>query len=340
MDPANPSLIWKDNKAVALFMPYSWVREVGKDSIKQVLKVVLSGDPTKTPVMGAYTLNENDFLFEPLIPFTRDMKYEVYAHDRKIWDFGVFQPDTGFAPAVKAVYPKLDTVPENLLKIYIEFSQPMTEGRSAQYVALIKNDSDTLPDVFLDLQPELWNENRTVLTLWLDPGRIKRDLQPNLRLGAPLHAKDSYKFFVSQAWRNAQGRALDHSFTWPFTTAARNETSPDPNKWKLTLPSTSTQEAMWILFDKPLDHFLSGECIRIKDASGKLVNGEIALLPEDRGCRFSPAQPWVAGKYDIVIDSKLEDLCGNNLNRPFDRDITKTKTPSVQTYHTIHFAIP
>ena len=42
---------------------------------------------------------------------------------------------------------------------------------------------------FLDLQPELWNAEGTVLTLWLDPGRIKRDLIPNKELGIPLKAR-------------------------------------------------------------------------------------------------------------------------------------------------------
>ena len=77
-------------------------------------------------------------------------------------------------------------MPENLLKIYLRFSHPMREGQSDKYISLIKNGKDTLPDVFLNLQPELWNEDRTVLTVWLDPGRIKRDLQPNLKLGNPL----------------------------------------------------------------------------------------------------------------------------------------------------------
>jgi hypothetical protein len=339
MDPPNPNIVWKDSKAVGISVPYGWVGSMDEDSIRHAVTFVLSGDKNKTAVMGNYTFNNHTFLFEPLIPFTRGMKYEAYVHDRKIWDFGIFPPETGAAPAVKAVYPMLDTVPENILKIYIEFSQPMREGGSAKYVSLIKNDNDTLRNVFLDLQPELWNENRTVLTLWLDPGRIKRDLQPNLKLGAPLHAKDKYKLFVSSEWPNAQGRVLQHSFNWPFTTAVRNETSPDPNKWKITLPSRSSQEALWVSFDKPLDHFLLGECIHVKDASGKMIKGKIIVSPEDRGCRFTPEHPWAAGKYEIAIDSKLEDLCGNNLNRPFDRDITKTKTPSVQTYHAIPFTI-
>jgi hypothetical protein len=69
----------------------------------------------------------------------------------------------------------------------------MMESRSAGFIKLVKNGTDTLHDAFLDLQPELWNEDRTVITLWLDPGRIKRDLQPNLKLGAPLQQSEKYR---------------------------------------------------------------------------------------------------------------------------------------------------
>ena len=55
----------------------------------------------------------------------------------------------------------------------------MEEGRSTRYVVLVKEGVDTLKGTFLDLQPELWNDDATELTLWLDPGRIKLDLIPN-----------------------------------------------------------------------------------------------------------------------------------------------------------------
>ena len=38
-----------------------------------------------------------------------------------------------------------------------------------------------MKSIFLELENELWNPEHTQLTLWLDPGRIKRDLIPNQR---------------------------------------------------------------------------------------------------------------------------------------------------------------
>ena len=125
-------------------------------------------------------------IFKPMIAFTRGLKYKVYVRNElidEIADTDLLIQST--APEVVAVYPALDTLPENLLKFYIRFSKPMQEGDELQHIHLIKDGRDTMSSVFLDL--ELWNNERTMLTLWLDPGRIKRELQPNKLLGPPLN---------------------------------------------------------------------------------------------------------------------------------------------------------
>jgi hypothetical protein len=51
-------------------------------------------------------------------------------------------------------------------------------------------------------QPNLWNKEATALTHWLDPGRIKRDLQPNQRLGNPLVFGEHCTLVVDRRWKN------------------------------------------------------------------------------------------------------------------------------------------
>jgi hypothetical protein len=41
---------------------------------------------------------------------------------------------------------------------------------------------------------------------------------------------------------------------------------------------------------------------------------------EERLWELTPSRPWPAGRYAIVVDPVLEDLAGNNLRRPFDRE--------------------
>ena len=36
---------------------------------------------------------------------------------------------------------------------------------------------------------------------------------------------------------------------------------------------------------------------------------------------FTPLQPWCAGNYRLVVDTRLEDMCGNRVGRPFEVDL-------------------
>jgi len=53
------------------------------------------------------------------------------------------------------------------------------------------------------------------------------------------------------------------------------------------------------------------------------VSGQISLYKDESAWRFTPNQPWNESEYQIVVETRLEDLAGNNLNRPFDRDTTQ-----------------
>ena len=40
----------------------------------------------------------------------------------------------------------------------------------------------------------------------------------------------------------------------------------------------------------------------------------------ERLLTFTPLEPWRAGDYRLVIDTRLEDVCGNRVGRPFEVD--------------------
>jgi len=63
------------------------------------------------------------------------------------------------------------------------------------------------------------------------------------------------------------------------------------------------------------------ETIEIVGEKGEIVHEDIKLLMKENALEFLPKKPWHAGKYRFKIAAYLEDLAGNNLNRPFDRDI-------------------
>ncbi len=332
------TLIWNNNNAKAVSIPGKLIAGIPHDSIHQYLHIRAVKDISATNILGEYVIS-NDIVFEPLVPFLRGAEYAMFVKDKQVAQFKV--PLTGIndIPKVITCYPQVDTVPENLLKIYIAFSHPMSEGQSGKYIKLIKNGKDTLQDVFLDLQPELWNENRTVLTVWLDPGRIKRDLQPNLRLGNPLQPKEKYTLLVSRLWKDGQGMSLKESFTKQFVVSGRDSLSPDPAQWKIHLPKPLSKDPVVVVSPKSLDHFLLWESLTIKDNNGATIKGRAEVDQKDKAWFFFPDKPWDEGTYTLLIASKLEDLAGNNLNRPFDRDITKTKQPSTKEQYSRNFRI-
>jgi hypothetical protein len=316
------SIIWKDNKAVAIALPDRLAGNEGNISVR-----VKAGYNEEVTILGEVEKRADSLIFTPMIPFTRGLVYEVFDQKELIESFSVPKANAEDAPRVVAIYPSQDTVPENLLKIYLQFSQPMQEGRSSEYIMLVNGGSDTIKGAFLDLQPELWNENRTQLTLWLDPGRIKRDLLPNQKLGTPMQKNRGYRIMISDEWKSTQGSPLGKAYSKTFVTTSRDSVSPNPRNWKIVSPRAETVSALQIDFYESLDHGLLDEAFTVSNEKGMSVAGQWNFIQEEAKALFVPKEKWLAGQYHLKVDTRLEDLASNNINRPFDREITKTGTP-------------
>jgi hypothetical protein len=290
-------------------------------------------------VLGEKSMEDDLLIFKPLVPLSRGLNYQVYFDNKLIGNINVPPANSSDAPRLLMVYPSLDTLPENLLKLYLRFSGPMQEGQSLKHVALVNHNGDTVHNVFLDLQPELWNKERTVLTLWLDPGRIKRDLIPNRELGNPLKKGERYTLKISNGWRDVQGLPLQQPYNKPFIVTGRDGVSPGVEHWQLLLPAAQTRKAFEIKFDEPLDYFLLQESIRIVDKNNKTVAGTIQVSDKERKLQFIPGNDWMVGNYSVQVDPVLEDIAGNNLARPFDRDLQLKHVNSHKTKFELSFQI-
>ena len=84
-----------------------------------------------------------------------------------------------------------------------------------------------------------------------------------------------------------------------------------------------SKKALRVQLDEPLDYFLLQETIIVLDEEGKKMAGNINISDKEKTIEFVPADMWQQGRYRLRIASHLEDLAGNNLVRPFDKDITK-----------------
>lgn len=61
------------------------------------------------------------------------------------------------------------------------------------------------------------------------------------------------------------------------------------------------------------------------------VAGTVSVDRDETEWRFTPAVPWHAGAYTIVVRTTLEDLAGNHINRAFDVDTFDPITRTVAT---------
>lgn len=320
------SIVWKNEEAAAISIPKQVLKSGSKDTDMEFLQVRL--EKNSTAMLGEYEKKGDQIFFRPVVPLSPGMSYEVVYHNQVISTLKIPVAGSSKAPEVVGVYPTPDTLPENLLKLYFTFSSPMREGEALQHIFLLDEENDTLTNVFLDLQPELWNKERTILTIWLDPGRIKRDLVPNRQMGNPLQKSSVYTLVLSEDWKNVKGLPLQQSFNKKFIVGARDNRSPEPENWKIFTPYPESTNAVIVNFGEPLDYFLLLETVRIADSKGNIVDGGIRVIKNETGLEFLPDKPWAGGRYSIQVATHLEDLAGNNLNRVFDRDVLLQPTKS------------
>ena len=319
------TLIWKNDRAVGIIMPARLFVQITDEQLKANLKVVRSGHRTDNGILGDLIFKEDAVIFVPLIPFTPEYDFDILYDGKLMSKVKIPLSKQNSPPKLVAIYPQQDTLPENQLKLYLHFDKPMRTGNALDYITLLDKNKDTLHRVFLNLQPELWDTSGTVLTLWLDPGRIKRDLVLNRELGNPLKQSQSYTLIISPDWKDTHGIALQTPYTKQFVAGRRDGEIPDINKWHIDIPKAGSSKPLTIDTGEPLDHYLLMESISIVDANGAIVKGQIEVKDNDRAWKFTPLNSWKAQTYKLHVTANLEDLAGNNLNRVFDRDIYKDK---------------
>ena len=334
-DKPSLSLLWEGQKAVGISIP----KNLTETAASNALSVRLAGAGEQTTILGDYDIREETILFKPLIPFTPGLSYHIFVDTVFMGGVTIPQPENTEKPVLLSIYPTPDTLPENLLKMYLQFSKPMRAGNSLQYITLIDAHNDTLPAPFLALQPELWNKEGTLLTLWLDPGRIKKDLQPNQALGAPLSAGENITLVIAPTWKDRDGFPLDQEYTRHFYVSSGDRSLPVPDVWDLKIPEAGTQQSLEISFGEPLDYALLQETISIQGEEGGTVPGSISLENGERKLYFIPQDVWKKGSYRIQVESRLEDLAGNNLNRPFEVDNENYQPGDEQEFYEVKFEV-
>jgi hypothetical protein len=291
-------------------------------------------------MLGAYRVEKDALRFTPRFPFVAGVRYRAVFHPSalaggkgKAVEMALSLPKPMRKPktVVAQVYPTADKLPENQLKFYLHFSAPMSQGDSYRHVKLLDAKGKPIDLPFLELDQELWDPSGTRFTLFLDPGRIKRGLKPREEAGPVLEEGKRYTLVIAQTWNDAEGVPLKESFRKSFSVAAPDDKPPDVKTWKLKPPPAGTRTPLGVTFPKSMDHALLQHVIQVTDPTGKKVAGKVSVTERETLWRFTPSKPWSAGAYHLAVDTRLEDLAGNSIGRPFEVDVLRPVERTVKT---------
>jgi hypothetical protein len=308
------------------------LRGAGLDTAgwQSLLGVTVAGG-TGAGVAGRFAIAHGTLEFTPAFPFDPGREYlvrfdpgklpqpraEAVVERRVSLPAG---PARTTSTVVSAIHPSADVWPENVLRFYLHFSAPMSRSSSVGFVRLVDDRGVVVTDALLEMDVDLWNDDRTRCTVFFDPGRVKRGIRPNRELGRALKAGRRYAIVVDAAWKDQWGQPLKAAYRHEFTAGPPIERGISTADWRIMTPVAGTQDAVAIAFAWPLDHGLLQRTLGIQASDGRPVAGEVRVDALARHWRFVPASAWRAGRYQIVIDQALEDPAGNQIGRAFEID--------------------
>ena len=295
--------------------------------------IAISGD-SPPAVEGRYAVTGTAITFTPLFPFDPGRPYRVVfdpsrlPHPRQAAIIAevVRLPAVATEPTtvVTAVHPSAGVVPENLLRVYIEFSAPMGNGSGLDFVKLVElsgpggRTERVEAGAFLPVEANFWSPDHTRYTLFFDPGRVKDGIFPNRQSGRPLHAGRRYVLDIAPAWTDANGLPLLAGYRHAFLAGPAVDKAIALSDWTIARPAPGTRDRLSVRFPRPLDHGILARALGVEAAGGRRVDGEIGLESRDSVWTLTPVAPWQTGEYNLVAQPFLEDPQGNQIGRAFE----------------------
>jgi hypothetical protein len=79
----------------------------------------------------------------------------------------------------------------------------MSRGHSYDYIHLLDDTGKEVELPFLELDEELWDPAMKRLTLFIDPGRIKRGVRPLEEVGPSLQEGKRFTLVIDREWKDA-----------------------------------------------------------------------------------------------------------------------------------------
>jgi hypothetical protein len=288
-----------------------------------VLTLSLLADKTKTPgpsIFGKYERTGNELTFTPRLPLSAGATYRARlkaAGSTASLDYSMPVPAPKAPPKVVKIYPSADVLPANHLRFYIYFDRPMRGGKELFKHLVILNDKGKEVDEPW-LIDEIWDEENNCLILYIHPGRIKWGVELRELMGPVLHEKRAYALVVRGEWTDLEGNKIGKDTIKRFRTTPEDRARIELSDWKLTAPKAGTRDAVALTLSKSVDYRSLQTGLTVMNAKGQVVAGAIAIGKDEKSWRFTPTQPWQAGRHRVSVSPDLEDVAGNTPARPFD----------------------
>jgi hypothetical protein len=319
------------------------MRRASPDDLARALRVSVDSDAP--PILGTYSVAGRSVRFTPLYPFDPGRRYHVvFTHEGLpaplTATVGLPAQHTTPSTVVARVYPSGDVVPENLLRMYIEFSGPMGRPSGIAHMKLLDEDGRAIEGAFLPLDYEFWSPDHTRFTAFLDPGRVKRGILPNQQMGRALKPGHAVTLAISREWRDEHGLPLKADFTRVLRVGPADTQPIDPAAWRIDPPQPGGRGGLVVRFPEALDRGLLVRALGVR-RDNAAVDGEIVIGAGETQWTFTPQAPWREGAYQLIALDMLEDVAGNQIGRPFEVDNFDTvdKSPNPKSI-VIPFTIP
>ena len=280
---------------------------------------VFTGPADAPPLLGTYSVEDDAPAFRPRFPLAAGVRYRAVFHPPggTPIEASFDGPKKEFSPTTRVlhIYPSGDVLPANQLRLYIQFSAPMSRGEWKRHVHLLDSDSKAVEAPFLQTLAELWDPGYQRLTIYFDPGRIKRGLIPNEELGPPLVEGKMYTLVIDREFADGDGIPLKEGVNKSFRAGPAIRKRLSAAQWHVRTPRTGTKDPLTIEFPDAMD-------IGLEEAL--FVPGILGMISVDHNETrwvFTPLEVWKAGEYRVEIDPRLEDAAGNRVDHVFDIDV-------------------
>jgi hypothetical protein len=212
-------------------------------------------------------------------------------------------------PYAIGIWPAARWLPANILRFYLQFSEPSEAAFERTQLRLAASTGALIQDAFLLLNEELWSPDGRRLTVYMEPGRIKRGMGTNPAHEPALVPGEFYHLEVTTG-----GRVFRRAFgTLPPVVEPLLE-----SQWRLTRPRAGTRQPVEVVFDRVIDHAIVADEVHVQGPDGRRLAGIQALSDNGLKLAFHPDAHWKNTDYSVVFSRRFEDVCGNRLGEALD----------------------